>query len=71
MRLRPGVITGGMRLEEKSRIEEIKYFREQIIYKTSTLRKQEEIGCKVEGLVVLLQRRRRPWAQCDRSQVDH
>lgn len=31
--------------------------REEIIYETRALRKQEEMGCKVEGLVI---GRRRP-----------
>ena len=40
---------------------------EQILYKTRTLRKQEEIECEVEGLAV---GRRRPLVECDRREAD-
>lgn len=42
--------------------------REEIIYETRALRKQEEMGCKVEGLVI---GRRRPLIDCDRREADH
>lgn len=40
----------------------------EIIYETRALRKQEEMGCKVEGLVV---GRRRPLVDCARRKADH
>lgn len=40
---------------------------EEMIYETRALRKQEEMGCKVKGLVV---GRRRPLVYCDRREAD-
>lgn len=42
--------------------------REQIIYETRTLNKQEEIGYKVQRLAV---GRRRILVECDRRETDH
>ena len=41
---------------------------EHITYETRSLRKQEEMGCKLEGLAV---GGRRPLAECDRREADH